>query len=107
MQRAPSPMDKAETQVEKKARVTCSKKVVADISQLREMESTVSCIERQSMYPGMRPVEVVRQLIEVWAAFELIEDLIRPLGLMRDILINYRMGLSLRYTNMSPLERHT
>ena len=99
-------MDKAETQVEKKARATCSKKVVADICQLRVMESTVSSSVRQSMHPGMRPEEVVRQLIEVWATFELIEDLIRPFGLMRDILINYRMGLSLRYKNMSPLERH-
>ena len=48
----------------------------------------------------------MRQLIEVWETFEPIEDLTRPLGLMRDILINYRMGLSLRYKNMSLLERH-
>ena len=98
MQRAPNPADKAETQVEKRARV--------DVRRLREMESTVSCVERRTMYHGISPVEVVRQLIEVWETFEPIEDLTRPLGLMRDILINYRMGLSLRYKNMSLLERH-
>ena len=70
------------------------------------MESTVSCIERRTMHHGISPVEVVRQLIEIWETYELIEDPTWPLGLMRDILINYRMGLSLRYKNMSPLERH-
>ena len=99
-------MDEAETQVAKRARVCSSKEVVVDERRLREMESTVSCIERRTMYHGISPVEVVRQLIEVWETFEPIEDLTRPLGLMRDILINYRMGLSLRYKNMSPLERH-
>ena len=106
MQRAPSPEDEAETQVAKRARVCSSKKVVVDERRLREMESTVSCIERRTMYHGISPVEVVRQLIEIWETYELIDDLSRPLGLMRDILINYRMGLSLRYKNMSPLERH-
>ena len=98
MQRAPSPEDKAETQVEKRARV--------DVRRLREMESTVSCIERRTMYHGISPVEVVRQLIEIWDIYELIDDMSRPFGLMRDILTYYRNGLSLRYNTMSPLERH-
>ena len=70
MQRAPSPEDKAETQVDKRARACCSKKVVVDVRRLREMESTVSCIERRTMYHGISPVEVVRQLIEVWETLE-------------------------------------
>ena len=106
MQRAPSPEDEAETQVAKRARVCSSKEVVVDERRLREMESTVSCIERRTMHHGISPVEVVRQLIEIWETYEPIEDPTWPLGLMRDILIDYFRGLSLRYKNMSPLERH-
>ena len=106
MQRAPSPEDKAETQVEKRARVSSPKKVEVDERRLREMGSTVSCNERRTMDPGMSPVEVVWELMEIWETYELIDDLSRPLGLMRDILTYYRNGLSLRYKNMSPLERH-
>ena len=101
-----SPEDKAETQVEKRARVSSPKKVEVDERRLREMGSTVSCNERPTMRHDMTPPEVVWELMEIWETYELIDDLTWPLGRMRDILINYRRCLSLRYKNMRHLDRH-